>query len=136
MKNNVRFFHSGTCSFLISLAIGALFVCLFSNNYFPNVSLTLWIAVAVSILMLGINVFSLNYIHHEDVTPANWYVFYHWVESVIGEVATISVAMLALSCHLNIGSKSALVLLFLSATFFAFQMLQQIAYVQCRLRCA
>jgi hypothetical protein len=130
-------------SILISAGIAWLYLFLFTVGYFPSVGITVWAAVGVSALILGILIYQLPSVHgprNQRMTETdeqgrfNRNIFRFWKSGLIGAMAMIANGMMALGGFLSSAAKSTLVLVFFSAMFFAFELIQMAAYAWNKLK--
>ncbi len=126
-------------SLLVSAAIAGLYLFLFKTGYFPQIWATVWIAAAVSAVILGLHILRLPSERRPPGPgpgpgpgphPGGPFL----MGSVIGAIATIGFAMMAAGGFLSAAAKSTLVLVYFCAMFFAFELIQLAAYARHKLR--
>jgi hypothetical protein len=121
-------------SMFASAGIAALFLFLYTSNFFPNVSITLWIAAAFSVVILAANMIRLAFPPREGCLPCFRFSSFYLYQVIIGAMGTVSFTMMALASHLNMNALSALILIFFSAMFFAYQLIQLALYTRSTLK--
>ena len=109
-------------SILVSGLVGGIYTFLFHIGYFPNVSVTVWIGLFISVLLLFLLIKKILFTE----SSGNAY----FISTLIGVFGTIGFTMLALSGFMCKDADPPLVLLYGSAALFAFTLIQLLAYVQ------
>ncbi|MCX7715701.1 MAG: hypothetical protein N2171_08255 [Clostridia bacterium] len=100
-----------------SIIIGIIAAALFVMGYFPSIINTLIVAVLIAFVML---LFAVLLCTFRRFSHQSKHVFKHTKPFVAGILGTIASTSLAVSSFLVREARSFVVLVFLSATFFAF----------------
>ncbi len=136
MRSTAYFWLHLIFSMIVSAGIAALYLFLFITGYVHDVGRTLWIAVGVSAVMLAILILQIHALRgHKCIDGggeeggcrdknANRFL----MSGLIGAMATIGFGMMAVGGFLSKDAKSTLVLVFFSALFFAFELIQSAAH--------
>jgi hypothetical protein len=135
MRNRGYYILHLAGSLLVSAAIAGLHLFLFKTGYFPQIWATVWLAVAVSAIILGLHIARLpSERRPREPMPGPHPGDPFCMGSVVGAMATIGFGMMAAGGFLSAAAKSTLTLVFFSAMFFAFELIQLAACARRRLR--